>query len=180
MATDPIISERFSSEFAKFSNVHIFDGYFQNLKGVDCLVTPGNSFGLMDGGMDAEVTHYFGEQLQDKVQDYILENYYGEQPVGTSFIVETGNSSFPYLAHTPTMRIPMNISQTDSVYRATRATLMVTENHDNIKNVAIPAFGYGSGFMIARDVAYQMSKAFLQILSKPDKITWDYAVNTRL
>jgi hypothetical protein len=57
----------------------------------------------MDGGVDAAITLFFGGQLQKKVQKYILENFEGEQPVGTSFIIETDNDKHPYLAHTPTM-----------------------------------------------------------------------------
>lgn len=32
-----------------------------------------------------------------------LISHEGEQPVGTSFIIETGNAKHPFLAHTPTM-----------------------------------------------------------------------------
>lgn len=69
----------------------------------------------MDGGVDAAITQFFGTKLQKKVQQYILENFEGEQPVGTSFIVETGkffhfsyqsdDPKHPYVAHTPTMVI---------------------------------------------------------------------------
>ena len=45
----------------------------------------------------------FGKQLQKRVQKYILDNFEGEQPVGTSFIIHTEKYAHPYLAHTPTM-----------------------------------------------------------------------------
>ena len=31
--------------------------------------------------------NYFGRGVQDKVQEHIIKNYYGEQPVGTSFLI---------------------------------------------------------------------------------------------
>ena len=33
-------------------------------------------------------------------------------------IVETGHTSHPYLAHTPTMQVPLNIRNTQNVYNA--------------------------------------------------------------
>ncbi|MGB3240982.1 MAG: hypothetical protein WBB29_22045 [Geitlerinemataceae cyanobacterium] len=51
----------------------------------DCLVSPANSFGMMDGDMDAAIVRYFGQSLMDRVQRRILDDYLGEQPVGTSF-----------------------------------------------------------------------------------------------
>jgi len=35
---------------------------------VQCIVSPANAFGLMDGGYDLAITHYFGDQLQKRVQ----------------------------------------------------------------------------------------------------------------
>jgi len=51
-----------------------------------------------------------------RVQERILQDYLGEQPVGTSIIVETGHHKHPFIAHTPTMRVPMPIATTDNVY----------------------------------------------------------------
>lgn len=36
---------------------------FLNTHTIDCVVSPANSFGLMDGGYDLAITEYFGEQL---------------------------------------------------------------------------------------------------------------------
>lgn len=47
------------------------------------------TFGLMDGGVDAAITAYFGSQLQERVQQNIIREYLGEQPVGTAFVTET-------------------------------------------------------------------------------------------
>ncbi len=47
-----------------------------------------------------------------------------EQPVGTAFVTETGNSKHPWLVHAPTMRVPLIIDGTDAVYNATRAALL--------------------------------------------------------
>lgn len=180
MATDEFIYDRFITEFGKFSNVEIYFGGFEALadvEKVDCLVSPANSFGLMDGGMDQAITDYFGEQLQKRVQQHITENYASEQPVGTSFIIETHNEKIPYLAHTPTMRVPAIVKDTDNAYLAMRATMIEAEKHENINTVAVPAFCYGVGQMHGSDVAYQMAKAYLQIIAQPQKIDWNYAMS---
>jgi O-acetyl-ADP-ribose deacetylase (regulator of RNase III) len=89
----------------------------------DCIVSPANSFGIMDGGLDLALRNYFGMQLQDNVQNFILDYFDGEQPVGTLFIVQTYYQKHPYLAHTPTMRVPMKITNNDDIYRAMYAML---------------------------------------------------------
>lgn len=108
----------FQRAFSDLQKVEILNGYFEQAPDFDCLVSPANSFGLMDGGVDAAIIKFFEAELQSKVQKHILEVYLGEQPVGSCFILETGNSKHPYLANTPTIRVPMEISRTDNIYRA--------------------------------------------------------------
>jgi O-acetyl-ADP-ribose deacetylase (regulator of RNase III) len=67
--------------------VEIVNGVFESLLEFDCLVSPANSFGLMDGGTDAAIVRFFGEELMERVQKRILAEYLGEQPVGTSMLV---------------------------------------------------------------------------------------------
>ena len=66
--------------------LEVFLGSFESLPSFDCVATAGNSFGLMDAGMDLAVLKFFGTQIQERIQKRILEDYCGEQPVGTSFI----------------------------------------------------------------------------------------------
>ena len=39
-----------------------------------------------------------------RVQLHILDQFFGEQPVGTAFILPTDHPDVPFLAHAPTMR----------------------------------------------------------------------------
>ncbi|HAD9019591.1 TPA_asm: phage tail protein [Salmonella enterica] len=110
------------------------------------------TFGLMDGGVDAAITAYFGSQLQERVQQNIIREYLGEQPVGTAFVIETGNSKHPWLVPAPTMRVLLIIDGTDAVYNATRAALLAIFQHNKsagedrkITSVALPAMGAGCG-----------------------------------
>src|SRR5919204_5243010 len=61
----------------------------------DAVVSPANSFGFMDGGVDAVYTAYFGPPIQTRVQRHILDYHAGEMLVGTADIVETGDAAIP-------------------------------------------------------------------------------------
>ena len=106
---------------------------------VQCVVSPANSFGLMDGGYDLALTEWYGTQLQERVQQYIIEHFYGEQPVGSSFIIET-NKDNQYLIHTPTMQTPQLIEDPRVIYQCMRSTLIeARKNH--MESILIPMFG---------------------------------------
>src|SRR5579875_257326 len=101
--------DAFQSRFAGLPGVRVVRGRFENLEPHDCFVTAGNAFGLMTAGIDAAVVRRFGEGLLERVQHRIMDEYFGEQPVGTAFVLTTGDPSLPFLAHTPTMRVPGSI-----------------------------------------------------------------------
>ena len=50
-----------------------FEQFMKNTK-VQCVVSPANSFGIMDGGYDLVLTKWYGKQLQKRVQKYIMKN----------------------------------------------------------------------------------------------------------
>jgi O-acetyl-ADP-ribose deacetylase (regulator of RNase III) len=180
VSPEPLLCAEFREQFAERPNVEIVDGYFESLPEFDCLVSPANSFGLMDGGTDAAITRFFGDGLQKRVQKLIIEEYCGEQPVGTSIIVPTGHLKHPYLAHTPTMRIPMPIARTDYAYLATWAVLTAVHHHNRqterqIQTVACPDLGIGVGRMPFREAARQIALAYQNYPSPPRQITWHFA-----
>jgi O-acetyl-ADP-ribose deacetylase (regulator of RNase III) len=167
----------FQKHFAGLPNVEIVVARFEDLPAFDCMVSAANSFGLMDGGVDAAITRFFGQDLMDRVQESILEEYLGEQPVGTSMIVETRHPKHPFLAHTPTMRTPMEISRTDNVYRAMCAMLLAVRKHNQhgekpITLVACPGLGTGAGHVPYPEAARQMALAYRNFLHPPSQIDW--------
>jgi O-acetyl-ADP-ribose deacetylase (regulator of RNase III) len=160
--------------------LEVFLGSFESLPSFDCVATAGNSFGLMDAGMDLAVLKFFGMQIQERIQKRILEDYCGEQPVGTAFIVDTGRLDHPYVAHAPTMRIPMNIAGTDHVYLATWATLLTVRQQNRtaqrkIESLVCPAFGAGTGGVSGLEVGCQMKLAWEHFKKVPTTITPSFA-----
>jgi len=166
--------------FDKFSNVEIVNGHFEELPEFDCMVSAANSFGLMDGGVDLAIVRFFGGNLESRVQKYILERFLGEQPIGTSFIVPTEHERHPFIAHTPTMRIPMTIALTDNVYNAMWAMLLAIYQHNlnngqRIKTIACPGLGTATGQVPFDEAARQMAVAYQHFLNRPNHISWRLA-----
>ena len=173
------LCQAWTEAFQKLENVEIVNDRFENLMEFDCMVSAANSYGLMDGGVDLAIINFFGPELQTDVQGHISEHYYGEQPVGTSFIARTNNASHPYVAHTPTMRVPRNIAGTEAVYQSMRAMLIAVHNFNKeenlIKIVACPGLGTATGRVPYEAAALQMSLAYKFMLEKPSRIDWALA-----
>jgi O-acetyl-ADP-ribose deacetylase (regulator of RNase III) len=182
--TDPKadLCDAWKTAFEPYTEVKVVNDYFENLPEFDCMVSAANSFGLMDGGVDFAIINFFGGELQKRVQEVILRDYLGEQPVGTCFIVETGVDKHPYLAHTPTMRVPMYITRTDNVYLAMLAMLKAVHFHNQkadatntINTVACPGLGTQAGKVSAKEAARQMALAYKNFKNPPKYISWAYA-----
>src|SRR5262249_8706315 len=74
------------------------------------LVSPPNSYGFMDGGIDAAYSAFFGPALQIAVQEAINRRPEGCLPVGASLAVRTGHVQIPFLIVAPTMEMPEEAS----------------------------------------------------------------------
>ncbi|MBF9220698.1 macro domain-containing protein [Hymenobacter ruricola] len=173
------LCEAWQSAFQMHDEVKIVNNVFESVKEYDCMVSAANSFGLMDGGVDLAITKYFGNGLQSRVQAHIMANYNGEQPVGSSFIIGTSHAAHPYLAHTPTMRVPMSINGTDNVYLAMKAMLQAVKSFNaqtaRIQIVLCPGLGTATGRVAPEAAAAQMALAYEYYKKPPQEITWESA-----
>ncbi len=163
--------------FEAYPEVEIHHSYFQKVGKFDCMVSPANSFGLMDGGIDLAIRDFYGMGIQYKVQKGIQKEFYGEQPVGTSMIVFTENDDYPFLAHTPTMRVPISIAGTDNVYNAMFAMLGAVANHNKtskakINTVLCPGLGTDTGAVPLKEAARQMALAYQNFLHPTTNMIW--------
>lgn len=141
----------------------------------DAMVSPANSFGIMDGGLDLAIRHELGFHVEKRVQTTIVQNFHGELPIGSALIVETDHSRWPHLIAAPTMRVPMNVAGTLNAYLAFRALLLEITLHNSddsnkkIKSIVCPGLGTGIGGIEPRRCAAHMRVAF-DGLSKPARI----------
>jgi O-acetyl-ADP-ribose deacetylase (regulator of RNase III) len=178
---DEAMCAAFRNRFAGLRGVRVIRARFEDLEPHDAFVTAGNAFGMMTAGIDAAVVRLFGEELMTRVQHHIMNDYYGEQPVGTAFVIETGHAAIPFLVHAPTMRVPGSIEGTDKVYSATWAAILAIQMHNatserRIETAAFPAMGTGFGGVPFDEAARQMAAAYRHYLEPPHRIDWDFVI----
>lgn len=135
------------------------------------LISPANSFGFMGGGLDYYINKFFDFKIQKKVQAVIKEKYNGFLPVGHAILIKTGNEKFPFLISAPTMEVPLNVSSTINAYLAMRAILTAIINYNKqektaIKSAVIPGLAGATGRMPFDRIAFQMLKAYENLIKK--------------
>jgi O-acetyl-ADP-ribose deacetylase (regulator of RNase III) len=162
------LCELWTKEFKEYDNVTVHQGDFFGLP-TDCVVSPANSFGFMDGGLDGYITNKLGLQVQQKLQDQIARKYEGELLVGQATLVETKSPLVPYLISAPTMRVPMRLPKdTINPYLAMKAMLFCTLGHlDKINTITIPGLGTGVGMVDFEVCARQMRVAYENVIENP-------------
>lgn len=157
-------------------NVTIYHGSILDLE-CDAIVSPANSFGFMDGGIDQIYSEHFGWHVQERLQTAIQKNHQGELLVGMAEIVPTGNKRVPYLIAAPTMRVPMILENSVNPYLAARAVLLLIKNGSfsdgalkgqpiaqAVRSVAFPGLGTGVGRVEPNICAKQMRKAIEDVV----------------
>lgn len=179
---DQAMCDAFRDRFTGATGVTVIQSRFEDLPPHDCFVTAANSFGIMNAGIDAAVIHFHGSDLMKRIQFRIFDEYLGEQPIGTAMIEPTGNADYPFVAHTPTMRVPGSIEGTDKIYIATWAALLAVYRHNlqcdhKIESLVFPAMGAGFGGVPFSEVARQMAAAYRHYLDPPHRLDWDTVVS---
>ncbi len=132
----------------------------------DAIVSPANSFGFMDGGLDYQLSEKFGWDIQDVLQQEIQNSTLGELLIGSTLTLETKHPIIKYIISAPTMRVPMNyhISTSINAYLAMKAILIEAINHPKINKVAIPGLCTGVGRMPFDIASGQMFYAFEEVI----------------
>lgn len=111
---------------------------------VDAVVSPANSFGFMDGGVDLAYSHTFGWHVQARLQAAIQQMPFGELLVGQALAVETDDLDIPLLIAAPAMRIPRNILDSEAIFLAARSAVNEAKRI-GVASLAFPGMGTGTG-----------------------------------
>lgn len=143
----------------------------------DAVVSPANSFGFMDGGIDAIFMSYFGYDIQTRARKQIFEYHNGELIVGNADAIETEDDKIPFLIVAPTMRVPMILHDTVNPYLAARAVFVLAKHKnflngkfknqpiaDHIQTIAFPGLGTGVGKVGFNTCARQVRQAVDDII----------------
>jgi O-acetyl-ADP-ribose deacetylase (regulator of RNase III) len=154
-------------------NISLYQGSIFDVE-ADALVSPANSFGFMDGGLDMLISKFFGWHIQDRLQTIIKHKYHGEIIVGEAEIVPTDHPKLPFVISAPTMRVPMILGhESVNVYLATRAVLLLikygkfndsTLVSEKVKSVVFPGMGTGVGKVPPEICARQMKQAIQDVI----------------
>lgn len=129
----------------------------------EAYVSPANSYGYMDGGIDADLSSRF-PGVERRVQAEI-DRLGGLLPVGQAIVVETGDPFVPYLISAPTMEVPQPVGNTSNAFRAMLALLRAAyafyaDNDGAIGTIAVPGLCTGVGAMDPQEAARQMCDAY--------------------
>lgn len=154
--------------FNDVDGIEVIDGDILKQK-ADAIVSPANSFGYMDGGLDLKYSKHFGWDLESKVRNVLENEYYGELPVGNAIVVSTQREDIKFLISAPTMRVPSNVSDTVNAYLAFKAIIQSCLLHNKthtqkIDTILCPGLGTGEGKLPAEKCAKQMYMAYQTVL----------------
>ena len=157
-AVDAPLADAWAAACGSLPNVAVHRGSILDCH-CDAVVSPANSFGFMDGGIDHAYSRHFGWHVQTRLQETIRRTHHGELLVGAAAIVATDDVRIPFVIAAPTMRVPMVLgNETVHPYLAARATLLLIQHGtfppglfggdpiaSVVQTVAFPGLGTGIG-----------------------------------
>ncbi|AXE24569.1 Appr-1-p processing protein [Streptomyces globosus] len=129
---------------------------------VDAWVTPTNSRGRMDGGVDAVIKRHLGAGIQLRVQRAIRDGFAGSLPVGSAVCVPSGAQTPRFLISTPTMeQSSQDVGHTLNVALACAAAFQAVHRQNrvspgSIRSVALVGMGAQTGRVPAQVCANLM------------------------
>ncbi|MGW7349211.1 macro domain-containing protein [Streptomyces sp. NPDC054854] len=147
--------------FADTPGIEIREGSILDEE-ADAWVTPTNSRGRMDGGVDAAIKRHLGAGIQLRVQRAIRDRFAGSLPVGSAVTVPSGATNPRFLISTPTMETSAeNVSETLNVALACAAAFQAVHRQNqrvpgSITSVALVGMGARTGRVPARVCANLM------------------------
>ena len=122
------------------------------------IVSPANSLGYMDGGIDRIYVEYFGVSLQGRVLDAIACLPDARLPIGGCLVIPTGDPRVPHLLVAPTVDIPGPTTPA-AVFHALSAVLRVGTARA-LPDVFCPGLGTGVGMLEPEEAAQEMAAAY--------------------
>lgn len=195
------LTYRFTSELKekfKFDRFPVEINYFTgNIRDMpvppnSCYLSPANSFGYMDGGIDAVYSIMFPDIqniVQEKIKSYPYKTRLGLPylPIGSSILIDlnllnskremklipldenVGNESNCYLISAPTMWRPQDVSSTKNAYYAMLSTLSLIKKYNmtalpgrEIRTLICPGLCTGYGKMSFAKSAEQIAQAMVE------------------
>lgn len=138
------------------------------------VVSPGNGFGIMDGGFDRVLRDVHGIELEHRIKRAIIRMYGPEIPVGCA--VSSAAADGQYVIYAPTMQVPMDIACTDNVYRAARAASHLAKML-HVETLWMPLMGTGAGSLPLDEAVWQMAAGVIDGTAElsAEEMNWEHA-----
>lgn len=156
---DPEVVLAWTQVFGPYKSITVGSGDLLRAN-VDAVVSPANSFGFLDGGIDLAYRSFFGLGLQRRLQALLASKWGGELPVGQAALLSTGDSRIKQIIFAPTMRTPTRIDTPEVIFFATRAALVCALGAElPIARLGFPGMGTGIGALDPFESARQMKRA---------------------
>jgi O-acetyl-ADP-ribose deacetylase (regulator of RNase III) len=166
---DTRLVESWRRSFREFDEVEILQGDILQLARRS-LVSPANSHGFMDGGIDRQYRDYFGHTIERAVQDAILRRPDQMLPVGAALADHTGHATIPYLIVAPTMEMPEAVPA-DHCSRALRAVFRLIERTPELNgDVYCPGLATWTGRVDSELAAEHMAQAYREWRLRLEKV----------
>jgi O-acetyl-ADP-ribose deacetylase (regulator of RNase III) len=128
-------------------------------------VSPANSLGFMDGGIDFALSRIMFPGVETAVKAAIAaggrSTLLGRPflPIGRAVVVPTQVDGVRLVA-APTMWLPQDVRGTHNAYHATYAALAAATDA-GVERLVIPGMGTGCGMLAAEEAVRQMMRAHL-------------------
>jgi O-acetyl-ADP-ribose deacetylase (regulator of RNase III) len=174
-SVEPDLANVWERFCGKLENVSVHRGSILTVH-CEAIVSPANSFGFMDGGIDHLYSRYFGWHVQERLQEAIRTHHHGELLVGQAEIVATDHARIPFVIAAPTMRVPMILHDTVNPYLAARAALLLIKHSrfrdgpfageavsSVVRTIAFPGLGTGVGRVSPEVCAHQVRAAIEEV-----------------
>jgi O-acetyl-ADP-ribose deacetylase len=128
--------------------IHVAIGDLHQLT-VDAIVCPGNSLGLMAGGVAGQIKSAGGPEIEAEAREA------APIAVGAAVVLTGGKLFSKYVIYAPTMEEPGMKIGVENVRRATRAA-MLAAGRSNHSVIAFPLIGAGNGGVPVDEAARAM------------------------
>ncbi|CAB9515728.1 Macro domain [Seminavis robusta] len=178
--TNQSLRDAWAKTFSDIDGVNVAENgdLFQNP--ATALVSPANSYGYMDGGIDAFFTPALGYDVEEQLQNKMSELGRYKTEIGDALLLPVIQSSndnkvyWDYWISAPTMVTPMVLKKKSrNAYLAFRAVLRVVQKHNQtagekhqtpITSVGVPGLGTGIGAMDPMESARHMREAYDEVI----------------
>lgn len=160
---NPAVTAAVAEAFAGIPAFDVQCGDVFSAAPADAIVSPANSYGWMDGGIDLVYRDRFGTHVEEKLQKLIAQLPTKVLAVGEAMIIGTDDAEIPAMISAPTMAVPSVVADTENAYLAFAAVLRAVR-HMNFQTIICPGLATMTGRMAPETSARQMRRAWDELM----------------